>query len=138
MAFLKNPCMYLFLLFCRSNAIGPVISIWVIYDTGMIHSKAATPIWILLYGGAGIVIGLFFWGRRVIETIGESLTPVTPTRYVPTIIIIFIGYIESIAFSVKNIGALLFFYLFSLGGCAYRPFFSSTNTFPASPRSFFS
>jgi len=62
-----------------SNAIGPVISIWIIYNTGEIHSKASTPIWILLYGGVGIVIGLSIWGRRVIETIGENLTPVTPT-----------------------------------------------------------
>ncbi len=64
-----------------SNAIGPVISIWIIYRTGIVQSKAATPIWILLYGGAGIVLGLCVWGRRVIETIGENLTPVTPTRY---------------------------------------------------------
>lgn len=67
--------------FPNSNAIGPVISIWIIYNTGEIHSKASTPIWILLYGGVGIVIGLCVWGRRVIETIGENLTPVTPTRY---------------------------------------------------------
>eukprot|EP00794_Sanderia_malayensis_P011842 gene11842-13072_t len=62
-----------------SNAIGPVISIWIIYRTGLVVGKASTPIWILLYGGVGIVIGLFLWGRRVIETIGENLTPVTPT-----------------------------------------------------------
>ena len=69
------------LIFC-SNAIGPVISIWIIYRTGLVQSKAATPIWILIYGGVGIIIGLCVWGRRVIETIGENLTPVTPTRLV--------------------------------------------------------
>ena len=59
-----------------------MISIWIIYKTGLVQSKAATPIWILIYGGVGIIVGLCVWGRRVIETIGENLTPVTPTRFV--------------------------------------------------------
>ena len=81
-----------------SNAIGPVISIWIIYNTGEIHSKASTPIWILLYGGVGIVIGLCIWGRRVIETIGENLTPVTPTRYLFRIIDYYIDGIVNFRF----------------------------------------
>ena len=66
--------------FC-SNSIGPVISLWLIYQTGKVSGKAQTPIWILIYGGVGIVIGLCVWGRRVIKTIGENLTPITPSRY---------------------------------------------------------
>jgi len=62
-----------------SNAIGPVISLWVIYQTGAVVGKTATPIWILLYGGVGIIVGLCVWGRRVIKTIGENLSPITPT-----------------------------------------------------------
>ena len=63
-----------------SNAIGPLISLWVIYWSGMIQDKVMVPIWILVYGGVGICIGLFIWGRRVIKTVGEDLTPITPSR----------------------------------------------------------
>lgn len=62
-----------------SNAIGPLISLWVIYWSGMIQEKVQIPIWILVFGGVGICIGLFVWGRRVIKTVGEDLTPITPS-----------------------------------------------------------
>lgn len=62
-----------------SNAIGPLVSLWLIAYTGVVSAKASTPIWILFYGGAGISIGLWCWGRRVIKTIGEDLTKVTPS-----------------------------------------------------------
>lgn len=62
-----------------SNVIGPLISLWVIYWSGMIQEKVLIPVWILVYGGVGICIGLFVWGRRVIKTVGEDLTPITPS-----------------------------------------------------------
>lgn len=62
-----------------SNAIGPLISLWVIYSSGVIQEKVLIPVWILVYGGLGICIGLFVWGRRVIKTVGEDLTPITPS-----------------------------------------------------------
>ncbi|XP_048590616.1 sodium-dependent phosphate transporter 1-A isoform X2 [Nematostella vectensis] len=62
-----------------SNCIGPLISLWTIYWTGEIAQKVAIPVWILLYGGVGISIGLWVWGRRVIKTVGEDLTPITPS-----------------------------------------------------------
>ncbi|MBX9744350.1 MAG: inorganic phosphate transporter, partial [Chlamydiales bacterium] len=36
--------------------------------------------WLLVLGGAGIVIGLATWGWRVIETIGKKITELTPSR----------------------------------------------------------
>ncbi|XP_053574126.1 sodium-dependent phosphate transporter 1 [Bombina bombina] len=62
-----------------SNAIGPLVALWLVYETRDVTSKAATPIWLLLYGGVGICIGLWVWGRRVIQTMGKDLTPITPS-----------------------------------------------------------
>ncbi|XP_030850550.1 sodium-dependent phosphate transporter 2-like [Strongylocentrotus purpuratus] len=62
-----------------SNAIGPLVALWTIYANGNVDQKSGTPIWILVYGGAGITIGLWLLGRRVIETVGSNLTPITPS-----------------------------------------------------------
>lgn len=69
------------LFFTLSNAIGPLVALWLVYETGDVMSNAATPIWLLLYGGVGICVGLWVWGRRVIQTMGKDLTPITPSRY---------------------------------------------------------
>ena len=63
-----------------SNAIGPIVGMWVIYRTGMLTSVADPPLWILFFGGAGISCGLTVWGRRVMKTIGKKLTLITPSR----------------------------------------------------------
>ena len=63
-----------------SNAIGPLIGLFLIYQEGKISSKAPTPEWILVYGGIGISVGLWVLGRRVIKTIGEDLTKITASR----------------------------------------------------------
>ncbi|XP_061528083.1 sodium-dependent phosphate transporter 2 isoform X2 [Phycodurus eques] len=62
-----------------SNAIGPLVALWMIYDQGGVMQDAATPIWLLFYGGVGICAGLWVWGRRVIQTMGKDLTPITPS-----------------------------------------------------------
>lgn len=63
-----------------SNAIGPLIALWIIYDEGQVEQKGSTPLPILLYGGVGICCGLWVWGRRVIKTMGQELTELTPSR----------------------------------------------------------
>uniref|UniRef100_A0A8K9WYT8 Phosphate transporter n=1 Tax=Oncorhynchus mykiss TaxID=8022 RepID=A0A8K9WYT8_ONCMY len=62
-----------------SNAIGPLVALWLVYNSGSVNSSAPTPIWLLLYGGVGICLGLWVWGRRVIQTMGKDLTPITPS-----------------------------------------------------------
>lgn len=62
-----------------SNAIGPLIAIWLIYVEGHVDQKSPSPIWLLAYGGIGMVIGLWVLGRRVIQTVGKDLTKITPT-----------------------------------------------------------
>ncbi|XP_073321398.1 sodium-dependent phosphate transporter 1-A [Pagrus major] len=62
-----------------SNAIGPLVALWLLYESGSVASNSPTPIWLLLYGGVGICAGLWVWGRRVIQTMGKDLTPITPS-----------------------------------------------------------
>lgn len=63
-----------------ANAVGPLIAVWLIYKEGSVQQVAPTPFWILLYGGVGISAGLWLWGKKVIQTIGNDLTKVTPTN----------------------------------------------------------
>jgi PiT family inorganic phosphate transporter len=46
----------------------------------MIMAKSAVPLWVLLLGGGGIVIGLATYGRHVIATVGRKITHLTPSR----------------------------------------------------------
>jgi PiT family inorganic phosphate transporter len=64
-----------------ANAIGPVAAIYgVITHAGEITAKSAVPMWILLVGGGGIVLGLVTFGHRVIATVGTGITELTPSR----------------------------------------------------------
>lgn len=62
-----------------SNAIGPLIAVYLIHSEGSVLQNGQVPIWLLLFGGCGISLGLWVMGRRVIETIGKDLTSVTPS-----------------------------------------------------------
>lgn len=63
-----------------ANAIGPLAAINSIVQTGELSQKSALPMWVLLVGGAGIVLGLAMYGRKVIETVGSKITELTPSR----------------------------------------------------------
>ena len=64
-----------------ANAIGPLAAIYGVIDSGgLIGSKSALPVGILLVGGVGIVFGLVTYGHKVIATIGTGITQLTPSR----------------------------------------------------------
>ena len=64
-----------------ANAIGPIAAVVsIVQSGGEVVQKAELPIWILVLGGAGIVVGLATMGYRVMETIGTKITELTPTR----------------------------------------------------------
>ena len=63
-----------------ANAIGPVAAIVSVAQSGQVLQSAPLPIWILMLGGIGIVIGLATYGRRVIATVGSHITALTPSR----------------------------------------------------------
>ena len=64
----------------RSNAIGPMAAVWQVFKSGSLGSEAEVPLWLVLLGSLGIVIGITTWGYRVMKTIGEKITHITPTR----------------------------------------------------------
>ncbi len=63
-----------------ANAIGPLAAVIGIATTGSIMAKSTLPIWVLLIGGGGIVVGLATYGRHVIATVGKKITQLTPSR----------------------------------------------------------
>ena len=63
-----------------ANAIGPVAAIISIVETGEITQSSPVPIYVLLVGGVGIVVGLATFGAQVIATVGSRITELTPSR----------------------------------------------------------
>ena len=63
-----------------ANAIGPLAAVISTAQNGMIMAQSAVPLWVLLLGGAGIVVGLATYGRHVIATVGRKITHLTPSR----------------------------------------------------------
>ena len=63
-----------------ANAIGPLAAVISIATTGTIGAKSSLPLWVLVIGGGGIVIGLATFGRHVIATVGKKITQLTPSR----------------------------------------------------------
>jgi len=63
-----------------ANAIGPLAAVISVAQSGIVGAKSALPIWVLVIGGAGIVIGLATFGVHVIATVGEKITQLTPSR----------------------------------------------------------
>ena len=63
-----------------ANAIGPLAVIYFLARTGTIGDKVPVPIFLLLFGGVGIALGIAMAGKRVMTTIGTKITTLTNTR----------------------------------------------------------
>lgn len=63
-----------------ANAIGPLAAVISVAKTGIVGAEAALPIWVLVLGGTGIVVGLATFGVHVIATVGRKITQLTPSR----------------------------------------------------------
>lgn len=64
-----------------ANAIGPLAAIIsIVKNHGEITIEQHIPIWIMLIGAIGIVLGLTMYGHRVMATIGTNITQLTPSR----------------------------------------------------------
>ena len=63
-----------------ANAIGPLAAvISIVENNGEVAQKSVLPLWVLLLGGGGIVIGLVTYGHKVIATVGTRITALTPS-----------------------------------------------------------
>ena len=63
-----------------ANAIGPLAAVVSVAQSGIVGTSSALPIWVLLIGGGGIVVGLATFGVHVISTVGKKITQLTPSR----------------------------------------------------------
>jgi PiT family inorganic phosphate transporter len=63
-----------------ANGIGPLAAVLALVRSGGdVSQAAALPIWVLVLGGCGIVLGLATYGYRVMQTIGRKITELTPS-----------------------------------------------------------
>ncbi|MDA8562034.1 inorganic phosphate transporter [Gammaproteobacteria bacterium] len=61
-------------------AVGPVAGVFSLVETGgSMHNGWLLSV-IMLCGCLGVILGLFMYGRKVIETVGTSITNLTPSR----------------------------------------------------------
>jgi len=64
-----------------ANGIGPLAAVYSIVNSGgEVMQQSDLPVWILLLGGFGIVLGLITLGYRVMLTVGKKITELTPSR----------------------------------------------------------
>lgn len=63
-----------------ANAVGPVAAVVSVAQAGVVGQSAPLAPWVLLLGGIGIVIGLSTFGWKVMRTVGERITQLTPSR----------------------------------------------------------
>ncbi len=63
-----------------ANAIGPLAVIYFLVKTGGVGAKVPVPVFLLLFGGVGIAVGISMAGYRVMKTLGTQITTLTNTR----------------------------------------------------------
>ncbi|MBW2634351.1 MAG: inorganic phosphate transporter, partial [Deltaproteobacteria bacterium] len=63
-----------------ANAIGPLAVIYFLVKTGTVGVEVPVPIFLLMFGGIGIALGIGMAGNRVMTTIGTKITTLTNTR----------------------------------------------------------
>jgi len=62
------------------NAVAPLAAIAYIHRTQAVPAASfQVPLWVLVLGGTGIVLGLAVWGKRVILTVGEGIIALQPS-----------------------------------------------------------
>ena len=57
-----------------ANAVGPLAAILDTPSSGALVDQVGVPFWVMLIGAAGISLGLFLFGPRIVRIVGEHIT----------------------------------------------------------------
>ncbi|SMF11432.1 inorganic phosphate transporter, PiT family [Tistlia consotensis] len=63
-----------------ANAVGPLAGISEAVSSGGTATSAPIPLWVMLVGAGGIVLGLALYGPKLIRTVGSEITELDRTR----------------------------------------------------------
>ncbi|OWB69903.1 hypothetical protein B5S30_g5340 [[Candida] boidinii] len=63
-----------------SNAAGPLATVYLVWTSNTIASKADVPIWVLCFCAASLVVGLWLFGYRLMANLGNKLILQSPSR----------------------------------------------------------
>ncbi|KAI5366412.1 Putative phosphate transporter [Septoria linicola] len=63
-----------------ANAMGPLSAIYQIWQTNTAGEDSDVPIWVLIFGGAAISIGLWTYGYNLMRNLGNRITLHSPAR----------------------------------------------------------
>lgn len=63
-----------------ANAVGPLAAIISVAQSGVVAAEVGIPFWVMLIGAAGISLGLFLFGPKLIRMVGEQITKMNPMR----------------------------------------------------------
>jgi PiT family inorganic phosphate transporter len=63
-----------------ANAVGPLAAILHSAESGSLAREVGVPFWVMLIGAAGISLGLFLFGPRIVRIVGEQITKMNPMR----------------------------------------------------------
>ncbi len=63
-----------------ANAVGPLAAINDAIASGGIANEAAIPLWVMMVGAIGIVLGLALFGPKLIRTVGSEITELDKMR----------------------------------------------------------
>lgn len=63
-----------------ANAVGPLAAILHVAQSGTVAASVGIPVWVMMIGAAGISLGLFLFGPKLIRMVGEQITRMNPMR----------------------------------------------------------
>lgn len=63
-----------------ANAIGPLAAIYDALGQATVAAKAAIPLWVMMIGALGLVVGLALYGPKLIQTVGTEITELDQMR----------------------------------------------------------
>jgi PiT family inorganic phosphate transporter len=63
-----------------ANSVGPLAAVSDALTTGGISTKASIPLWVMMVGAVGIVLGLALYGPKLIRTVGSEITELDQMR----------------------------------------------------------